>query len=182
MSECQMPRWEVKRWKSRVHAIAHEQQCPEPQHPHLGDRQPRREVEQHANEKNTASPANSARLGRESLRSMSGRTEPSEPAMVTATRFSGAITSAASVKVASEPATIVPTTIWVGEICHGFALRLAAGAARRRTARRLPTPHQIRGHAGVQRGAGVWTSAAVARHTAGPLPACGQARRFIDAR
>ena len=41
-----------------------------------------------------------ARLGRESLRSMSGSTEPKTPASVTATRFSGSTTSAASVTVA----------------------------------------------------------------------------------
>ena len=80
-------------------------------------------VKSTAKEKNTASPANIARLGRESLRSMSGRTEPSAPAMVTATRFSGAITSAASVSVASAPATTVPTPMWVVKLAIDYALR-----------------------------------------------------------
>ena len=66
--------------------------------------------------KKAASPENSARLGRESLRSMSGSTLPSTPATVTATRFSGATTSAASVSVASAPLASVPTPIWVGKL------------------------------------------------------------------
>ena len=80
--------------------------------------------------------------------------------MVTATRFSGAITSAASVKVASEPATTVPTTIWVGKFAIDCALRLRCRAhARRRTAL-IPTPHQIRGYRGRD----------------GSVTACGQPR------
>ena len=63
------------------------------------------------NEKNTASPANIARAGRDSLRSMSGSTEPSTPASVTATMFSGATRSAATVTVARAPLTTVPMAI-----------------------------------------------------------------------
>src|SRR5438874_6502259 len=75
-----------------------------------------------AKEKKTASPANIARLGRESLRSMSGSTEPSTPASVTATMFSGAIMSAATVTVASAPLTTVPTAIWVGKLAMRASL------------------------------------------------------------
>ena len=62
-----------------------------------------------ANEKKMASPANMARLGRESLRSMSGSTDPSTPASVTATTSLGVTRSVASVTVASAPETTVPT-------------------------------------------------------------------------
>src|SRR5262245_38710490 len=75
-----------------------------------------------AKAKNTPRPANMARLGRESLRSMSGSTEPNTPASVTATRFSGATTSAASVTVASAPLTTVPTAIWVGKLAISACL------------------------------------------------------------
>ncbi len=64
-----------------------------------------------ANEKKMASPENIALAGRDSLRSMSGRTEPSTPASVTATTFSGATMSAATVTVARAPLTIVPTAM-----------------------------------------------------------------------
>ena len=47
---------------------------------------------------------------------MSGSTEPSTPASVTATRFSGSTTWAASVTVASAPLTTVPTAMWVGKL------------------------------------------------------------------
>ena len=53
---------------------------------------------------------------------MSGNTEPSTPASVTATRFSGATMSAASVTVASAPLTTVPTAIWVGKLAISACL------------------------------------------------------------
>ena len=71
-------------------------------------------------------------------RSMSGSTEPRQPASVTATRFSGAITLAASVSVASVPATTVPTRMWVGNLAMMCALRRLA--RRRRGERRLLLP------------------------------------------
>ena len=81
-----------------------------------------------AKEKKAASPENSALLGRESLRSISGSTLPSTPAAAMATRFSWATTSAASVKVASSPLVNVPTPMCVGKLAM-LALPLVQGAA-----------------------------------------------------
>ena len=53
---------------------------------------------------------------------MSGSTEPSTPASVTATMFSGATMSAATVTVASAPLTTVPTAIWVGKLAMRASL------------------------------------------------------------
>src|SRR5829696_8060174 len=80
-------------------------------------------------EKNTASPANMARAGRDSFRSMSGNTEPSTPARVTATTFSGATRSAATVTVARAPLTTVPMAMWVGKLA--MLASLAIGTAGR---------------------------------------------------
>ncbi len=69
-----------------------------------------------AKEKKTARPENMALAGRDSSRSMSGSTDPRTPASVTATMFSGATISAATVIVAKAPLTTVPTAIWVGKL------------------------------------------------------------------
>src|SRR5262245_57903512 len=97
-----------------------------------------------AKEKNTASPANMARLGRESLRSISGRTEPSTPASVTATTFSGATMSAATVTVARAPLTTVPTAIWVGKLAMRALACGQHGPTRTGTGRVLGPLHLIR--------------------------------------
>ena len=57
---------------------------------------------------------------------MSGSTEPSTPASVTATMFSGATMSAATVTVASAPLTTVPTAMWVGKLAMRASPRAAA--------------------------------------------------------
>ena len=161
-----------------MHAIAHEQQRSEPQDPHLGDRQPRREVEQQrereedreAGEQRPAGPRilevdvgehraerSGHGDGHEVLRRNDvGRQRQASPA---------------------SPPQLCPRRYGSGNLPLIMPSASAAGRTRG-AAQPIPTPHQIRGHAGGSGAQAVWTTPLRAPRAQRFLPR-GRERRLM---